>query len=179
MRRCGAVAEPRLGAVECARPSGYLAVRLCPCSDGHSAVFCLSAAETKAWVALEGVADCCSWHFWRRRGAASKANALSPLITVVVSVCHSYRLVSCITCLSYKKDVQQMGPRVKSSVNGTKGAKHTASKTSLYASDERTPVGRATTMSGKPCRSSQNGAARFAVQLRSSRKRRCCAKAVL
>ena len=91
----------------------------------------------------------------RRRGAASKANALSPLITVVVSVCHSYRLVSCITCLSYKKDVQQMGPRVKSSVNGTKGAKHTASKTSLYASDERTPVGRATTMSGKPCRSSQ------------------------
>lgn len=62
--RCGAVAEPRPDAVECARPSGYLAVRLCPCSDGHSAVFCLSAAETKAWVALEGVADCCSWHFW-------------------------------------------------------------------------------------------------------------------
>ena len=103
-----------------------------------SAVFCLSAAETKAWVALEGVADCCSWHFWRRRGAASKANALSPLITVVVSVCHSYRLVSCITCLSYKKMCNN-GPRVKSSVNGTKGAKHTASKTSLYASDERTP----------------------------------------
>lgn len=91
----------------------------------------------------------------RRRGAASKANALSPLITVVVSVCHSYRLVSCITCLSYKKDVQQMGLRVKSSVNGTKGAKHTVSKTSLYAPDERTPVGRAATMSGKPCRSSQ------------------------
>lgn len=91
----------------------------------------------------------------RRRGAASKANTLSPLITVVVSVCHSYRLVSCITCLSYKKDVQQMVLRVKSSVNGTKGAKHTASKTSLYASGERTPVGRAATMGGKPCRSSQ------------------------
>lgn len=91
----------------------------------------------------------------RRRGTASKANALSPLITVVVSVCHSYRLVSCITCPSYRKDVQQMGLRVKSSVNGTKGAKHTASKTSLYASDECTPVGRAATMGGKPCRSSQ------------------------
>ena len=91
----------------------------------------------------------------RRRGTASKTNTLSPLITVVVSVCHSYRLVSCITCLSYKKDVQQMGLRVKSSVNGTKGAKHTASKTSLYASDERTPIGRAATMNGKPCRSSQ------------------------
>lgn len=155
MRRCGAVAEPRPGAVECARPGGYLAARLCPCSDGHSAVFCLSAAETKAWVALEGVADCCSGTSRRRRGTASKANALSPLITVVVSVCHSYRLVSCITCLSYKKDVQQMGLRVKSSVNGTKGAKRTASKTSLYASDERTSVGRAATMSGKPRRSSQ------------------------
>lgn len=138
-----------------ARPSGYLAARLWPCSDGHSAVFCLSAAETKVWVALEGVADCCSWPFWASRGTASKANTLSPLITVVVSVCHSYRLVSCITCLSYKKDVQQRGLRVKSSVNGTKGAKHTASKTSLYASDERTPVGRAATMGCKLCRSSQ------------------------
>lgn len=91
----------------------------------------------------------------RRRGTASKTNTLSPLITVVVSVCHSYRLVSCITCLSYKKDVQQRGLRVKSSVNGTKGAKHTASKTSLYASDEHTPVGRAAAMSCKLCRSSQ------------------------
>lgn len=91
----------------------------------------------------------------RRRGTASKANALSPLITVVVSVCHPNRLVSCITCLSYKKDVQQMGLRVKSSVNGTKGATHTASKTSLHAFDKRTPVERAATMSGKPCRSSQ------------------------
>lgn len=57
----------------------------------------------------------------RRRSAASKANALSPLITVVVSVCHSYRLVSYITCLSYKKDVQQMGACAKSLVNGTNG----------------------------------------------------------
>lgn len=63
---CAVAAQLRnLGlALSSARPSGYLAVRLCPCSDGHSAVFCLSAAETKAWVALEGVADCCSWHFW-------------------------------------------------------------------------------------------------------------------
>lgn len=47
-----------------ARPSGYLAARLCPCSDGHSAAFCLPAAETKAWVVLECVVDCYSWHFW-------------------------------------------------------------------------------------------------------------------
>lgn len=39
----------------------------------------------------------------RRRGAASKANALSPLVAVVNTVCHSNRLASCITCLSYKK----------------------------------------------------------------------------
>lgn len=59
-----AVAEPRPDAVECARPSGYLAARLCPCSDGHSAAFYLPAAETKAWVVLECVVGCCSWHFW-------------------------------------------------------------------------------------------------------------------
>lgn len=88
------------------------------------------------------------------RGTPGKANVSLPF-AVVVFVCHSYRLVSCITCLSYKKDVQQRGLRVKSSVNGTKGAKHTASKTSLYASDERTPVGRAATMGCKLCRSSQ------------------------
>lgn len=63
VRRCAAVAEPRLDAVECARLSGCLAARLCPCADGHFAVFCLPAAETKAWVALEDVADCCLWHF--------------------------------------------------------------------------------------------------------------------
>lgn len=47
-----------------------------------------------------------------------------------------------------------MGLRVKSSINGMKGAKRTASKTSLYAFDERAPVGQAATMSGKLCRSS-------------------------
>lgn len=155
MRRCGAVAEPRPDAVECARPSGYLAVRLCPCSDGHSAVFCLSAAETKAWVALEGVADCCSWHFWASAWCGQQGERF-----VAVDHRRCIRMPFVPPCLMYnlsilQKDVQQMGLRVKSSVNGTKGAKHTASKTSLYASDERTPVGRATTMSGKPCRSSQ------------------------
>ena len=58
----------------------------------------------------------------RRRGAASKANALSPLVAVVKTVCHSNRLASCITCLSYKKDAQQMLTCAKSSVNGTNGA---------------------------------------------------------
>ena len=157
---CAVAAQLRnLGlTLSCARPSGYLAARLWPYSDGRSAVLCLSAAETKVWVAgllLRALRIAARGPSGRRRGTASKANTLSPLITVVVSVCHSYRLVSCITCLSYKKDVQQMGPRVKSSVNGTKGAKHTASKTSLYASDERTPVGRAATMGCKLCRSSQ------------------------
>ena len=115
----------------------------------------------------------------RRRGTASKANALSPLITVVVSVCHSYRLVSCITCPSYKKDVQQMGLRVKSSVNGTKGAKHTASKTSLYASDEA----RARRTGGNNERQTVPFVPKTApliceFGLRSSHGRPCCAKAV-
>lgn len=131
-----------------ARPSGYLAAHLWPCSA------CL-LPRRRSGLLLRALRIAARGPSGRWRGAASKANALSPLITVVVSVCHSYRLVSCITCLSYKKDVQQRGLRVKSSVNGTKGAKHTASKTSLHASDERTPVGRGATMSCKLCRSSQ------------------------
>lgn len=56
------------------------------------------------------------------RGTPGKANVSLPF-AVVISVCHSYRLVSCITRLSYKKDAQQMRAYAKTSVNGTKGAK--------------------------------------------------------
>ena len=56
------------------------------------------------------------------RGTPGKAN-VSLSFAVVISVCHSYRLVSCITRLSYKKDVQQMRAYAKTSVNGTKGAR--------------------------------------------------------
>lgn len=138
-----------------ARPSGYLAARLWPYSDGALPCSACLLPRRRSGLLLRALRIAARGPSGRRRGTASKANTLSPLITVVVSVCHSYRLVSCITCLSYKKDVQQRGLRVKSSVNGTKGAKHTASKTSLYASDERTPVGRAATMGCKLCRSSQ------------------------
>lgn len=92
----------------------------------------------------------------RRCSAASKTNALLPLITVVVSVCHSHRLASYITCLSYKKDVQQMGACAKSSVNGTKGSKCTGVKAAFIAPGEHPLTERATTTSGIPRRSSQN-----------------------
>lgn len=39
----------------------------------------------------------------RWRGAAGKAHALWPLVAVIVSVCHSNHLASCVTCLSYIK----------------------------------------------------------------------------
>ena len=52
------------------------------------------------------------------RGTPGKAN-VSLSFAVVVSVCHLYRLVSCITRSSYKKDAQQMSARDKSSINGT------------------------------------------------------------
>lgn len=64
----------------------------------------------------------------RRRSATGKANALSPLIAVVKTICHLNRLASCITRLSYKKDVQQMRARAKSSVNGTNGGEFGAIK---------------------------------------------------
>lgn len=179
MRRCGAVAEPRPDAVECARPSGYLAARLCRARTATLPCSACLLPRRRPGLLLEALRIAARGTSGRRRGTASKANALSPLITVVVSVCHSYRLVSCITCPSYKKDVQQMGLRVKSSVNGTKGAKHTASKTSLYASDERTPVGRAATMSGQTVPFVPKTTP-LVLQfcLRSSYKRSCCAKAV-
>ena len=155
---CAVAAQLRNLGLALSSARAQAAILLCACARARTATLPCSVCllpRRRPGLLLRALRIAARGTSGRRRGAASKANALSPLITVVVSVCHSYRLVSCITCLSYKKDVQQMGPRVKSSVNGTKGAKHTASKTSLYASDERTPVGRAATMSCKLCRSSQ------------------------
>ena len=39
----------------------------------------------------------------RWRSATGKARALWPLVAIVVSVCHSNHLASCVTCLSYIK----------------------------------------------------------------------------
>lgn len=61
------------------------------------------------------------------RGTPGKANVSLPF-AVVVSVCHLYRLVSCITRPSYKKDVQQMRTYAKTSVSGTDGSKPGAIK---------------------------------------------------
>ncbi len=54
----------------------------------------------------------------RWRGAAGKAHALWPLVAVIVSVCHSNHLASCVTCLSYIKDARHMGMCAKSLTNG-------------------------------------------------------------
>lgn len=61
------------------------------------------------------------------RGTPGKANVSLPF-AVVVSVCHLYRLVSCITCPSYKKDVQQMRTYAKTSVSGMDGSEPGAIK---------------------------------------------------
>lgn len=155
MRRCGSVAEPRPDVVECARPSGYLAVRLCPCSDGHSAVFCLSAAETKSWVALEGVADCRSWHFWASAWYGQQGERF-----VAVDRRRCIRMPFVPPCLMYSLSILQKRCVTNGSARQKLGKRYERRKThglrtSLYASDERAPVGRAATMSGKPCRSSQ------------------------
>ena len=55
------------------------------------------------------------------RGTLGKANVSLPF-AIVVSVCHLYRLVSCITRPSYKKDVQQMRTYAKTSVSGMDGS---------------------------------------------------------
>lgn len=156
MCRCGAVAEPRLDAVECARPSGYLAARLCPCADGHSAVFCLPAAETKVWVALEDVADCCSWHFWASAWYGQQGERF-----VAVDHRRCIRMPFAPPCLMYNLSILQKRCATNGPARQKLGKRYERRKThglkniSIYASDERAPVGQAATMSGKPCRSSQ------------------------
>lgn len=47
-----------------ARTQAAILLRACARAQTATLPLCLPAAETKAWVALEDVADCCSWHFW-------------------------------------------------------------------------------------------------------------------
>lgn len=111
------------------------------------------------------------------RGTPGKANVSLPF-AVVVSVCHLYRLVSCITRPSYKKDVQQMSACDKSSVNGTNGNEPGAIK--------RHPTRASNRVIKTDARNEWRPSpfvpktAPFVLQfcLRSSHKRRCRAKAV-
>lgn len=99
----------------------------------------------------------------RRRSAASKANVLSPLVAVVKTICHSNRLASRITYLSYKKDVQQMGACAKSSVNGTNGSEPGAiRRRPPRVIESRHQNGRSQRVAPLTVRP-KNGAARFAV----------------
>lgn len=96
------------------------------------------------------------------RGTPGKANVSLPF-AVVVSVCHLYRLVSCITRPSYKKDVQQMRTYAKSSVNGMDGSEPGAIKRRPpRAIESRHQDGRPHRVAPLAVRP-KNGAARFAV----------------
>lgn len=87
------------------------------------------------------------------RGTPGKANVSLPF-AVVVFVCHLYRLVSCITRPSYKKDVQQMRTYAKTSVSGVDGSEPGAIKRHLLRA-RIAPSKRALATSGAPRRSSQ------------------------
>lgn len=177
--RCGAVAEPRPDAVERARPSGYLAARLCPCSDGHSAVFCLSAAETKAWVALEGVADCCSWHFWASAWCGQQGERF-----VAVDHRRCIRMPFVPPCLMYNLSILQKRCATNGSARQKLGKRYERRKT--QGLKNHLPM---RPMSARPSDGGNNErqtvpfvpkTAPFVLQfcLRSSCERRCCAKAV-
>lgn len=96
------------------------------------------------------------------RGTPGKANVSLPF-AVVVSVCHLYRLVSCITRPSYKKDVQQMRTYAKTSVSGMGGSEPGAIKRHPpWAIESRHQNGRSQRVAPLAVRP-KNGAARFAV----------------
>lgn len=96
------------------------------------------------------------------RGTPGKANASLPF-AVVVFVCHLYRLVSCITRPSYKKDVQQMRTYAKTSVSGMDGSEPGAIKRrpprAIESRHQNGRSHRAEPLAVRP----KNGAARFAV----------------
>lgn len=119
-----AVAEPRPDAVECARPSGYLAARLWPYSDGRSAVLCLSAAETKVWVALEGVADCCSWPFWASAWYGQQGEHF-----VAVDHRRCIRMPFVPPCLMYNLSILQKRCATKGSARQKLGKRYERRKT--------------------------------------------------
>lgn len=96
------------------------------------------------------------------RGTPGKANVSLPF-AVVVFVCHLYRLVSCITRPSYKKDVQQMRTYAKTSVSGMDGSEPGVIKRRPpRAIDSRHQNGRLHRVAPFAVRP-KNGAARFAV----------------
>ena len=163
MRRCGAVAEPRPDAVECAHPSGYLAARLCPCSDGHSAVFCLSAAETKVWVALEGVADCCSGPFWASAWYGQQGEHF-----VAVDHRRCIRMPFVPPCLMYNLSILQKRCATKGSARQKLGKRYERRKThglkNLYMRPMSVrPSGGRQQWAANCAVRPKNGAARFAV----------------
>ena len=96
------------------------------------------------------------------RGTPGKANVSLPF-AVVVSVCHLYHLVSCITRSSYKKDVQQMRTYAKTSVSGMDGSEPGAIKRrpprAIESRHQNGRSHRAEPLAVRP----KNGAARFAV----------------
>ena len=105
---CAVVAQLRNLGLTLSSARAQAAILLCACARARMATLPCSACllpRRSPGLLLGALRIAARGTSGRRRGAASKANALSPLIAVVVSVCHSYRLVSCIACLSYKKDV--------------------------------------------------------------------------
>lgn len=111
------------------------------------------------------------------RGTPGKANVSLPF-AVVVFVCHLYRLVSCITRPSYKKDVQQMRTYAKTSVSGMDGSEPGAIKRHPPRVIDRVIKVNAG-IEWRPLPFVPKTAP-LVLQfcLRSSYKRRCCAKAV-
>ncbi len=96
------------------------------------------------------------------RGTPGKANVSLPF-AVIVFVCHLYRLVSCITRPSYKKDVQQMRTYAKTSVSGMDGSEPgTIKRHPPRAIESRHQNGRSQRVASLAVRP-KNGAVRFAV----------------
>ena len=103
---CAVAAQLRNLGLALSSARAQAAILLCACARARTATLPCSVCllpRRRLGLLLRALRIAARGTSGRRRGAASKANALSPLITVVVSVCHSNHLASCVTCLSYIK----------------------------------------------------------------------------
>lgn len=103
---CAVAAQLRNLGLALSSARAQAAILLCACARARTATLPCSVCllpRRRPGLLLRALRIAARGTSGRWRGAAGKAHALWPLVAVIVSVCHSNHLASCVTCLSYIK----------------------------------------------------------------------------
>lgn len=162
---CAVAAQLRNLGLALSSARAQAAILLCACARARTATLPCSVCllpRRRLGLLLRALRIAARGTSGRRRGTPGKANVSLPF-AVIVFVCHLYRLVSCITRPSYKKDVQQMRTYAKTSVSGMDGSEPGAIKRrpprAIESRHQNGRSHRVTPLAVRP----KNGAVRFAV----------------